>query len=175
MQITLENIVKTKSIAKIFGIMLTLLMNSAILSWAKTPPQDLLDRNIRSVYYETASFGSQSLNITLGELVKSGLEAGVWENEKINIWKYYIYLSDVSGKIHCMSIFFTVVEEVELKKIFEKDIILTNIIIDGQSLKNKDVFDFILPVAVKIYSEKQSNDMTASVNSFDKTNYYLNH
>lgn len=165
---------KIKNIYKYFYLSIVIVINSSIISLAQTQPQDLFDRNIRSVYYETEGYGSQSLNITLGELVNIGLKPGVWKNEKENIWVYYIYSPDINKKINCMSLYFTVVDEIDLKKYFEKDVILTSIVINGHHLKKKEVFDFILPAAIKINSEKKSNDMNKLSSRFVENNYYLN-
>ena len=154
---------KISKTLKIICIFLTLSMTSAMLSWAQAPPQEILDRNLRSVYYETTSFGSIPLKISLNDLVKNGFINGVWENEKINIWKYTLYISDKSGYKKCLSLFFTVVDDVNLQKCFENDVVLTKILIDGQPLRNSNVFDLVLPVALDIYYEKSKNERTLSL------------
>jgi len=148
---------------KIICVFLTLSMSSATLSWAQSPPQEILDRNLRSVYYETTSFGSIPLKISLDDLVKNGFRNGIWENENINTWKYTLYVSDKSLYKKYLSLFFTVVDDVYLKKYFENDIVLTKVIIDGQPMKNSNIFDLVLPVALDVYCEKRKNDITPTL------------
>lgn len=117
---------------------------------ANQPSQALLDRQLRTVYYETEGFGSQPLKLTLGELIEYGLKGGRWVEALEATWCYQIGLSSASDCDDWIDLVFTVVEDKRYEELFVHEIILTAIRINGRALSKKEVWEFIFPLATDV-------------------------
>ena len=131
-------------------IALLVCLNS--VSWADVPPPWLLERQLRSVYYETDSYGSMPMRISVGELITYGLQPGVWVRVSDSEWQYRIG-SDPSMENDTATWYtFITVEDERFKNLFAQEVILSGIRTTHRHLSNREVFALIQPVAVEIGS-----------------------
>ncbi|ADW16303.1 hypothetical protein Despr_0109 [Desulfobulbus propionicus DSM 2032] len=126
-------------------VLLLLLASQSVL--AQEPPQSLLDRQVRSVYYETDSYGSQPLRVTLGELIKHGLLPGDWDLVADTVWHYIVPTGDHGGRVRFE---FTVITDPQWRHLFTNEVIVTGLQVGGRDLPRPEIWAVLLPLAVEV-------------------------
>lgn len=127
------------------------------VGWADGPPPWLLERQLRSVYYDTDSYGSLPMRISLGELIACGLQSGVWMKVSDSEWQYRIDPETPTKFDTEIWYTFTTVEDERFKNLYAQEIILSGIRTIDRNLTNREVFALMLPVVVEIRSQRSQD------------------
>lgn len=146
-----------------FSLVMLFLLCRSCLGYATTPAQSLFDRQVRCVYYETETFGTQPLQITLNDLLSKGLRPGSWISDRPGVWHYSMIASAPEGAARKIVIEFRVMDEEQWRELFKDEILLTGIRIDDRDLSKPEIWSVILPIALEVRHQGQQ-----AVSSMDR-------
>lgn len=126
---------------------------------ADGPPTWLLERQLRSVYYETDSYGSMPMRISVDELITYGLQPGVWVRISDSEWRYRIGSEPLTENDMAVWYTFITVEDERFKKLYAQEVILSGIQTPYRRLSNREIFDLMMPVALEIRSQRSQQGL----------------